>query len=202
MSKQPGTHARLSLQQKIFCEKYVGMGVLVNAVKAAVLAGYKVPHVSAPALLKKPEVQAYIDQLRYETRLRNNITIDDIINELAKIAFADIRELYDEENKLKDIKDMDDICAAAIKDFEVEKRYMSGDSDDMMNIETTKVRRYDKLNALNALRECLGFKQREMTIKRDAQGKIIETEETVDPDVNKVVFEDNSGETSIDEEAD
>src|SRR5579859_6030938 len=104
------SHTRLTLQQKIFCERYVGMGVLVNGVKAAVLAGYKVPQISSQQLLKKPEIIEYIDRLRYETRLRNNITIDDLINEYAKIAFADIRELYDEENKLKDIKEMDDMC--------------------------------------------------------------------------------------------
>lgn len=182
----------LSMRERLFCEHYVTAGPLARPIKSAAFAGYKAPQISGNQLLRRPAVQAYIDNLRIETRLRNNITVDDIINELMKIAFADIRLLYNEDGSMKPIHELDADIAATIKDVESREER---DKDTGEIIETTirKVTRADKLNALSQLRDMLGFKQREIMVRKDAQGNVLETLEKVGDDPHKVIFEDNSG---------
>lgn len=183
---------RLTLQQKIFCEMLVAMGPYAKAVKAAMRAGYKVPEKSVGDLMVKPEIIAYIEELRIGARMRNNITVDDLINEIAKIAFFDIRTCYDEFGQVKQIQDLDDIAAAAVAEANTEtKNSIAG------MVTETKIKVRDKLAAINALRDMLGYKQSEVKTVRDAEGKIIVTEETITGDT-KVIFEDYSGKVKTD----
>jgi len=190
------TH-RLTLQQKIFCEAYVSMGPYAKAVKAAVKAGYKAPEKSIGDLMAKPEVQEYIDKMRLEARMRNNITIDDLINETAKIAFFDIRSVFNEETgKLKLVKDMDDVAAAAIAEINTDQ----WDSIDESNVtETKKVKLRDKLAAITMLRDMLGYRDKEKEKKtlKDAEGNIVGSEETEYITESQVVFKDFSGKVNI-----
>lgn len=183
------TVVRLSLQEKIFCEAYIAMSPMPNLIKCAVRAGYKQPNASATQLMGRPHVVDYIDALRADARRRNNVTVDDIISEYMKIAFSDIREMFDEQGNLIPIHKLNDVVAASIKHFEIDEE---GSADDVFSSRTKKISRHDKLTALNALRELLGFKEREVKIKRDAAGNVIETEETVNPDRHEVIFTDNS----------
>lgn len=178
---------KITLQQKIFCEMYVAMGPYAKAVKAAMKAGYAVPEKSVTDLLKKPEVLAYIEELRLGARMRNNVTIDDLINEVAKIAFFDIRSCYDELGNILPIQELDDIAAAAVSEASTENRNSIAGM-----ITETKIKVRDKLAAINALRDMLGYKQSEVKIMKDADGKIIATEETITGE-SKVIFEDYSG---------
>lgn len=180
----------LSMQQMIFCEKYVALGPLGLAVKAAAYAKYSHPNEAAYKLLNQKAVTDYIEKLRLETRLRNNITVDDLLAEYMKIAFADIRELYDDNGDMLPVNQLSDHVAAAIMDIDIETTTSVFEQEKT----TIKLRRYNKLTALEAIRELLGFKQRQVTVERDAEGKIIKTSETLTEAQHKVIFEDN-GET-------
>jgi len=184
----PRPYTKLTLQQRIFVEHYVTSGPYANATKSAAYAKYKMPHISGNDLLTRKPVIEFIDKMREETRMRNNITIDDLINEYAKIAFADPRELYDEDGNLLPIHKLNDVLAGAISTIEQEEIRILGESVGTLK----KIKRYDKMTALNALREMLGFKSAEMIIRRGPDGRILETEETVNPDEHKVIFEDNT----------
>lgn len=180
------TH-RLTLQQKIFCEAYVAMGPYAKAVKAAVKAGYKAPEKSIGDLMAKPEVLEYIDEMRIGARMRNNIAIDDLINEVAKIAFFDIRSCYDDLGQVLPIHLLDDVAAAAVAEANTEQRASIAGL-----VTETKIKARDKLAAINMLREMLGYREQQKKTIKDADGKIVSTEETNIGD-SKIIFEDYSG---------
>jgi phage terminase small subunit len=70
--------------------------------------------------------------------------------ELARIAFADVRGLFDEHGNLQHANNLDDEVAAAIQSIEVETRY-EGAGEDRESYRVTKVRLHQKLDALKTL---------------------------------------------------
>lgn len=188
----------ITAQQMHFCEIYVSNVPFTNPRQAALEAGYS-EGAFGYYLLKTPKIQAYIKELREEARMRLNVTIDDCIKVVAKIAFADIRDLYDEHNNLKNIRDLDDMTAAAVSSIEVGE-----EKDIMADIKTTRtisVKFRDKLSAVKLLTEMLGYKENELKIMRDSVGRIIGTEESVKGLIapHKVIFTDNSDDSPIQE---
>ena len=79
----------LTEKQKRFCEEYL---VDLNAKQAAIRAGYstKTADRIAGQNLNKLEVKSYIEQKRAEQSERTGIKADEVINELSKIAFANV----------------------------------------------------------------------------------------------------------------
>jgi len=81
-------NARLSEKETIFCEEYI---TDFNATKAAMRAGYSEDSAKSTGyhLKQKPEIMAYINELMEKRSLRLRITVDDVLMELAKIAFSE-----------------------------------------------------------------------------------------------------------------
>ena len=79
-------------KQQRFCEEYI---VDLNATQAAIRAGYaaKAAYSQGQRLLKNVEVENYIDQLKAEQSKRTGITADRVLDELAKLGFADMSEV-------------------------------------------------------------------------------------------------------------
>jgi len=193
MPRKFETSRGLTNQQMLFCEAYVRQAPLFNARQAAIRAGYSPTSAGTigPELLIKEPVKEYIEELRKNAALRNHITLDDIINELAAIAFFDPARLYDEKGNVIDIHKLDPIITRAIGTIEREE------VSDWTGKETVtwRVKPLDKIAAMQLLMECLGYKHKGVMVKRDATGKIIETEETETGRQigdSKVIFEDYS----------
>lgn len=81
----------LTAKMKIFCEEYI---VDLNATQAAIRAGYseKTAYSVGHENLNKPEIAEYIQKLMQERSKRTEITADRVLQEYAKIGFADIKE--------------------------------------------------------------------------------------------------------------
>lgn len=100
----------LTDKQKTFCREYI---VDLNATQAAIRAGYskKGAAVSASKMLMKTNIQLEIKRLMDERNERTNITADDVIRQLARIAFMDIKDFIEwgveERNEIID-RDEDD----------------------------------------------------------------------------------------------
>ena len=102
--------------QQRFCDEYL---IDLNATRA-----YKVAYprckkeetinAAASRMLRNVKVQEYISVKQKEIEKRTEITQDKVAQELAKIAFFNIKEIYKEDGKLKEIKDMNDDVARAI----------------------------------------------------------------------------------------
>lgn len=72
------------------------------------------------------------------------ITTQRIMQEVAAIAYADPRKLYDEHGNLLPVQQLDAQTAASIAAIEVEETT----DDDGVHVVTRKIRRHDKLKAL------------------------------------------------------
>lgn len=100
----------LKEKQKTFCREYI---VDLNATQAAIRAGYseKTASQAAARLLSNVKVQHEIKKLMDERNERTNITADDVIRQLARIAFMDIKDFVEwgveERNEIID-RDEDD----------------------------------------------------------------------------------------------
>ena len=110
----------LSGKKLKFCHHY---GHNENKTLSAKLAGYseKTAHVKGSQLYAMPEVRAMCDKLVSERMTRLEITGEKILNELAKIAFADISDIVDLTNNSITIEDFKNLspeqraCIASAK---------------------------------------------------------------------------------------
>jgi phage terminase small subunit len=86
----PAPAPRLSPRQRRFAEEYI---CDLNATEAAKRAGYSAHTASeiGYALKNKPQVAALIEQLTAERSARLRVTADRVLEELATIAYSDIR---------------------------------------------------------------------------------------------------------------
>lgn len=90
--------AKLSNKQKLFCDEYL---IDLNVTQAAIRSGYSNSYAADKAykLLEKPEIKAYIDERMKAREKRIEITQDMVLNELAKIAFANTTDYVEVEDK-------------------------------------------------------------------------------------------------------
>jgi phage terminase small subunit len=136
----------ISAKQKRFCEEYL---IDMNGTQAAIRAGYakKSATVQAAQMLSNIRVQKYLQKLKAEQSKRTGITADDVLREIAKIGFANIDDIVDEnsgEPKMKEGVTRDQ--KAAISSIALKKKYTE------FGVESSiSVRMHDKLKALEKL---------------------------------------------------
>src|SRR6202012_5607910 len=106
----------LSHQQQRFCDEYL---VHFNAFKAAVNAGYSENTARKGELLHLPKVQYYLQDAMRKTQSRLQITHDMILSELAKIAFSNMGNYYDEYAVLKPMNQLTNDEKAAISQYQI-----------------------------------------------------------------------------------
>lgn len=144
----------LSEKQKRFCEEYT---VDFNGLQAAIRAGYseKTANQQASRLLTKVNIQQYIKGLQEKLSKKTEITKERIVAEYAKLAFFDIRKLFNESGGLKDPEEWDDETAAAVAGLEnMDMRGIEGEPAPGV---IKKVKLSDKRAALDSLCKVLGF---------------------------------------------
>ena len=98
-----------------------------------------------------PRVQKRAQELIRTKFERKNITGDRVMTELARLAFASAKDMFDPKTgEMLSIHDMDDDTAATVVGFDVEER-VEGRGDSATTFKVKKVRRGDKLGALTIL---------------------------------------------------
>mgnify|MGYP003407536533 FL=1 len=144
--------AELTSKQEMFCNEYL---VDFNASRAARAAGYSEDTAGAIGHenLRKPEIQARIQQLREITGKQFNITRERIAQEYSRLAFLDIRKAHDENGELIAIKDLDDDTAAGICGIEVSEMKIGENSIGQLK----KIKLADKRAALDSLVKLMGY---------------------------------------------
>jgi len=115
--RQPPKSPLTPLQQR-FVSEYLALGV---GTEAARRAGYSdiTSKTIASRLLRRPQIAQAVAEGRDAAQRRSEVTMDRVIGELAKLAFADPRDLFTAEGKLKPIHLLDDASAASIAALEV-----------------------------------------------------------------------------------
>ncbi|QIL41015.1 terminase small subunit [Pedobacter sp. HDW13] len=142
----------LTEKQKRFCEEYL---IDLNATQAAIRAGYsiKTANEQGARLLANVSIQSYMSGRQKELQASTNITQQRVLEEYAKIAFVDIREVFETDGGIHNVKQLDDFTAGAISSIEsIEEKFQG------VTIGTVrKVKFHDKIRALDALGKHLGL---------------------------------------------
>ena len=136
----------LNAKQERFVAEYVANP---NASEAARRAGYsqKTAYSIGQRLLKHVEVKAAIDAGLQQLHSRIELSAERTRQEIARVAYGDIRKLVDDAGNLRPLQDLDDHTAATVASVEVRTER---DPEDESKVTTvTKVKTWDKMRALD-----------------------------------------------------
>lgn len=125
----------------------------LNATQAAIRAGYSPDTAGSIGNenLKKPEICACVEKAMAERSKRTGVCADRVVQELAKIAFLNLRDLIDPKTAAVR-EDASDEDTAALQSIKVKKSY----SETGESIER-EAKAADKLKALELLGRHLGM---------------------------------------------
>lgn len=156
---------KLTPKQALFVAEYLIDG---NGTRAAIAAGFaqKSAAVTGARLLKRPVIAELITERQAHRARRLEVTADRVTEELAKLAFYDVRELFDESGRLKEITELDDISAAAIAGIDIAEEKRNPDTG--VQSWTKRIKLADRRGAL----ELLGKKLKLWTDRVEHGGKI------------------------------
>src|SRR5690348_5094416 len=139
--------ARMTPRQRRFVSEYL---IDLNATQAAIRAGYSKRRATSTGwdlLHKRPEIAAAISEAMLAREKRTLITADRVVQQFARIAFADIRqfaEAGEDGLKVKSLAALSDDLAAAVVELSA-------------NDKGVRLRLQNRIEALNALARHLGL---------------------------------------------
>ena len=134
----------------MFVREYL---VDLNATQAAIRAGYAVRSAGqqAEVLLKNHEIAAAVQHEMNRRAERTGITAEVVLQELLRLARADISEAFNEDGTLKPIKQIPEDVRRAISAVEVDELFEGRGNDRAHVGYTRKVKFWDKRGALELL---------------------------------------------------
>lgn len=178
----------LTPKQGRFVAEYL---IDLNATQAAIRAGYSAKTASSQGerLLRNVEVSKALQAAQKAREQRTHITQDRVLQELARIAFFDIRKLYRDDGTMKDPHEMDADTAAALASIEVKEELEHGDVDEELEAQphggalkrkrgelvagyTIKAKVFDKGSALQLAMRHLGMLNDRLGISAPGGGPI------------------------------
>jgi phage terminase small subunit len=147
---------KITPKQQRFVDEYL---IDLNATQAAIRAGYspKTARQIGQQNLSKLVIQAEITEGRKRASERTEITVDRILQQLAAIAFLDVRRLFDAEGNLLSVQALADDVASAIASLESEDLFEGRGPDRKKVGRITKIKLADKMAALQMLGKYLGM---------------------------------------------
>lgn len=165
----------LTAKQARFVEEYLASSDL-NATEAYKRAGYKATgnaaEVEAHRLLRNPKVAEKIEAAREERAKRTQVGADDVIRQLVRMGFADVRKLFTPQGQLKPLHELDDDTAAAIASIEVATKEIPMPGDEPPEIEYVhKVKMVDKIKPLELIGKHMGKQLGQWAEKMEHTGR-------------------------------
>lgn len=129
--------------------------------------------VKASQLLRKDKVAAYLAEREQQALGKAQLTTDRVLQELARLAFFDLRRLYNEDGTLKAPHELDDDTAAALASIETEELF-EGRGENREHVGTLrKVKSFDKGGAIRDAMKHLGLFEKDREQLGKAIGKAI-----------------------------
>lgn len=132
---------KLTDKQRMFVKEYL---IDLNATQAAIRAGYsqKTANEQGARMLANVSIQEEIQKEMNKRANRIEITADKVLQEIAKLAFVNVKDLYDEKGNLKDITDLDDNITSAISSIKVQQK--AGDMKISLNSNEAPIQHIDE----------------------------------------------------------
>jgi phage terminase small subunit len=164
-----------------FVDEYL---VDLNATQAAIRAGYsaKTAHSQGPRLLDDVGVKELIADAMAKRSEATKITAERVLQEVARLAFLDIRKAFNHDGTLKAINELDDDTAASIAGMDVYEEFVPADTDEELEGQphggalkrqrgktvigsTKKMKLVDKVGALTLAMRHLGMLTDKLEVK-------------------------------------
>jgi phage terminase small subunit len=158
--------AQLTEKQRRFCERYC---VVWNAARAAREAGYseKSAKETGSELLTKPNIRAYIQQIKDNAAEFAGVSMLRNLQELSKIAYTSAADLRQSWHGLKEWDEISEEAKASISEVvtvsKVLRRVGGGDEREDENsgmvqtLETVKVKQHSKIQAIAEINKMMGY---------------------------------------------
>lgn len=127
-----------------------------NGKQAAIRAGYspKTAENQASRLLRNAQVAEAIRQHQEQLRVKSGVNAERVVEELARIGFADVRRVFKANGQLLDPKDIPEDVSRAIASIEV----TTTEGGKRKPAETTtRIRFWEKPKALHTMAHILGM---------------------------------------------
>lgn len=159
---------KLTVKQEKACQKFIELGDKTAAYKAAYnCSNMKPESINRKAfdLFAKVNIRSRVEELQRELKLRNEITVDTLIQELKKILFFNPKDLLDTEGNLKDLSDLSHETTSAISYIDIH--------EENSGKRTLKVKFYNKLDALEKLAKHIGFYEKDSSNNQQEKAVII-----------------------------
>ncbi len=166
---------KLTPKQERFVQEYL---IDLNATQAAIRAGYSAhtANEQGARLLTNVSVRSAVEEAKKSRAERTEITQDRVLQELARIAFFDLRRLYREDGSLKAPHELDDDAAAVLAGIDVVE---SGSDDEAADGGrrhlpefTKKVKVWDKKGALELAMRHLGMLNDKLKVDANVTGSV------------------------------
>ncbi len=147
---------KLTAKEAKFIDEYLKC---LNASKAAIKAGYKAKNAGSIGWqkLQKTTIQDALQIARQELSAKSGIKPEMVIKAFADIAFSDIADCYDENGYLKPIHEIPAAARQSIAGVEVDQLYEGFGENRENTGQTKKVKRWDKVKALDSLAKHFGL---------------------------------------------
>ncbi|MGB0697611.1 MAG: terminase small subunit [Rhodospirillaceae bacterium] len=172
----------LSPKQQRFVDEYL---IDLNATKAAVRAGYSEASASSygTRLRQTPEIAEAIATALAARAQRTEITQDQVVQELARLAFAnmaDYMRINEDGDPYLDLSQLNRDHAAAITEATVED-FLSGRGKDAREVRRVKIKLADKRGPLVDLGKHLGMFRDKVELSGPDGSPVILIRKIVDP---------------------
>lgn len=168
---------KLTAKQQRFVDEYL---IDLSATAAARRAGYseRTANQQGPRLLVNVGITTAIAKAMKARGERTHITQDRVLRELARIAFFDIRRLYNADGTLKRPDQLDDEAAAVLAGVDVvEQMTYSTDGDGELTAAPTltkKAKVFDKTAALTLAMRHLGLLNDKLEISKRPRVRVVD----------------------------
>lgn len=150
----------LTPKQDLFCRKYIEAGNASEAYRFAFSTRRmtdKSVHEAASRMLKKGKVRARLNELKHSHLKRHEVTVDRVVAEYARLAFADLRAAFDGAGCLLPLSEMPPDLTAALASLEAEEIYTGRGRKRTRSGRLHKIKLADKKGALDSLAKYLGM---------------------------------------------
>lgn len=159
-------------KQARFVQEYL---VDLNATKAATRAGYspRTANEQGARLLAKVSVRSAVEKAMENREKRTQITQDRVLQELARLAFFDLRKAFNDDGSLKMPQDLDADTAAALAGIDTTTTNIGGDDGQVAgSLTTKKVKTFDKKGAIELCMRHLGMFNDKLQVEATLKGTV------------------------------
>lgn len=146
----PKTQTGLKQRRTRFVKEYL---IDQNATRAAIAAGYseKTARQQGSRLLTDVDILSQIEKKNSETNAKLDVTVERVKQELARLAYCDVRKFFNSDGSAKAITELDEDSARAVAGFEMAELFTGSGEERATAGYIKKFKLTDKTKALEQL---------------------------------------------------